>query len=53
MTLIVQNDAGDAAGANGYISVAEFKTYHDARGNSYAGKTDDQIAASDCPRHRL
>lgn len=43
MGLIVQSDAGDVVDANGYITVAFFKTYHDARGNSYAGKTDGQI----------
>jgi hypothetical protein len=43
VTLTVQNDAGTVALANGYVTVAEFKAYHDDRGNSYAGKTDDQI----------
>lgn len=43
MALIVQNDQGTVPGANAYISVQEFKDYHDARGNSYAGQTDQQI----------
>lgn len=35
MGLIVQSDDGTVVGANGYTSVAEFKAYHDARGNAY------------------
>src|SRR3954464_1966504 len=42
MALVVQDDLG-SLNANGYISVAFFKSYHDARGNSYVGKTDQQI----------
>lgn len=32
--------------ANAYITVAFFKSYHTARGHSYAGKNDDQIASA-------
>lgn len=35
MAFNVQNDAGTVTNANAYITVAEFKTYHDDRGNSY------------------
>lgn len=35
MALVPQSDAGDEAGANAYGTLAEFKAYHDARGNSY------------------
>lgn len=42
MALVVQDDLG-SLDANGYITVAFFKSYHDARGNSYSGKTDQQI----------
>lgn len=35
MALILQDETGTVAGANAYISVAAFKAYHDARGNSY------------------
>ena len=40
MALIVEDNTG-LAGAESYISVAEFKTYADAHGHSYAGKTDE------------
>jgi len=43
MTLIVQDDNGIIVGANAYITVAEFKAYHDARGGSYVGKSDPDI----------
>ena len=33
-------------GANSYVSVADFKAYHDARLNTYTGKTDEQIGAN-------
>ena len=36
-------DGSVVAGANALLSVAEFKAYHDERGNSYAGKTDAEI----------
>ena len=35
MAFSVQNDAGTVLNANAYITVAEFKSYHDDRGNSY------------------
>lgn len=41
MTLVVQDDTGTVSGANGYISVAEFKTYHDDRANDYSAAVDD------------
>jgi len=41
MALVVQNNTGSQAGANAYISVAEFKAYHDDRGNDYSGAADD------------
>lgn len=44
MALLVQSDLGDVANANGYITVAFFKSYHDDRGVSYSPLTDDQIA---------
>lgn len=46
MTLVVQDDNGTVAGANGYLSVADFKLYHDARANSYAGSNDSAIGAA-------
>lgn len=36
MAFTVQADTGLTAGANAYITVAEFKAYHDDRGNSYS-----------------
>lgn len=36
MALIVQNDDGDEAGANGYITDTFFREYHDDRSNDYA-----------------
>jgi len=39
----VQNDEGSVGDAVSYITVAEFKSYHTDRGNSYAGKTDTEI----------
>lgn len=41
MALVVQDDTGAVVGANAYISVAEFKAYHDDRGNDYSGAADD------------
>lgn len=46
MGLTVQDNNGSVAGANAYISVEEFKTYHADRGNSLAGSTDPQIEAA-------
>jgi hypothetical protein len=36
MAFIVQNDSGNVAGANAYITVDELKAYHDDRGNDYS-----------------
>jgi hypothetical protein len=36
MAFTVQNDSGNVAGANAYITVDEFKAYHDDRGNDYS-----------------
>lgn len=41
MTLIVQDNTGSVADANAYITVAEFKAYHDDRGGDYSGAADD------------
>ncbi len=41
MALNVQNDTGTVANANAYVTVAEFKAYHDDRGNAYS--TDDGL----------
>jgi hypothetical protein len=46
MALSVQSDDGTQADANAYIALAAFKSYHDARGNSYVGFTDDQMNAA-------
>lgn len=43
MALIVQDDTGAVSGANAYISLVEFKTYHDTRGNNYLAFTDTEI----------
>lgn len=43
MALEVQTDAGDNTDATSYLSVADFKAYHTARGNAYSGYTDAQI----------
>lgn len=42
MAVIVE-DGSCVEGANSYLSVADFKTYADARGLSYDGKSDDEI----------
>lgn len=44
MSLTVQNDTGTQAGANAYISLAEFKSYHDDRGNVYSD--DDAVLSA-------
>lgn len=36
MAFTLQDDTGTVTGANAYVSVAEFKAYHDDRGNDYA-----------------
>jgi hypothetical protein len=41
VALIVQNDNGTVTGANSYQTLAEFKAYHDTRGNSYAAAAND------------
>ncbi len=46
MVLIVQDNTGSVPGANAYISVQDFKSYHDDRGQSYNGHTDAQIEAA-------
>lgn len=43
MAFLVQDDSGSVAGANAYLTVAEFKAYHDDRGNSYVGFDDTAI----------
>lgn len=40
---VVVEDGSCVEGANSYLSVADFKAYADARGFSYAGKSDDEI----------
>jgi hypothetical protein len=46
MALIVQDNNGSVPGANGYISVAEFKAYHDDRAQAYTGFNDAAIEAA-------
>lgn len=46
MTLTVQDDSGTVADANGYITVAQFKTYHGHRANNISTYDDDAIAAA-------
>ena len=41
MALNVQDNTGSVPEANGYLSVAEFKSYHDDRGNDYSGAATD------------
>jgi hypothetical protein len=43
VALVVQSDDGTVIGANAYPTVAEFKAYHDARGNVYIA--DDALIA--------
>lgn len=43
MAFTVQNDQGTVAGANAYVTVAEFKAYHTDRGNSWSTATDTAI----------
>lgn len=40
MALTPQNDSGTVVGANAYIDVAFFKSYHDERGNVYSAADD-------------
>lgn len=44
MALIVQDNTGSVAGANAYITVAEFNAYHDDRGGDYSGAAADDEA---------
>lgn len=44
MALTVQNDSGGINNANGYVTVVEFKAYHDDRGNDYSGNSDTVIS---------
>ena len=46
MTLNVQNDTGTTTDANAYLALADFKTYHTARGNAYATYADALIEAA-------
>lgn len=46
MGLTVQDNNGSVAGANAYITVGEFKTYHTDRGNAFSSFTDEQIASA-------
>lgn len=43
-TLIVQDDFGQTANANAYITVAFFKQYCDNNGYDYSAYSDDQIS---------
>lgn len=43
MAFIVETGAG-LADANAYLSVADFKSYHDDRGNVYTGSNDTAIS---------
>lgn len=44
-TLVVQDDEGDVANANSYITLAFFQSYHTNRGNVYSDSTDDEVKA--------
>lgn len=43
MAFLVEDGTGEVAGANSYVSVAEFKAYWDDRGFVYTSFTDPQI----------
>lgn len=43
MSLIVQNDDGTVEGANGYITVAEFRAHHTTRGVATAEHLDAAV----------
>lgn len=43
MALVVQNASGTQAGADAYVTVAQFKTYHTARGRDYSAYDDTAI----------
>jgi len=44
MSLIVQDSSGSVSGANSYVTVAEFKVYHDDRGNDWVIIADSDTA---------
>lgn len=46
MPITVQDNTGSIIGANAYISVAEFKAYHDVRGGDYSAAADDTVIAA-------
>lgn len=46
MALIVQDDNGQVAGANAYVTVAEYRAYHADRGVDVTAQTDDAVAAA-------
>jgi hypothetical protein len=46
MALIIQDENGTVEDANSYISLAFFKSYHDARGNSYSAYSDGALEAA-------
>lgn len=43
MAFIVQDPDAPLSTANAYISIAEFKAYHDDRGNDYSSSSDTEI----------
>lgn len=43
MAFIVQDPDNPTSDANAYVSVADFKSYHDDRGQSYGTATDEEI----------
>lgn len=45
-TLVVQNDDGDVANANSYITLTFFQSYHTNRGNDYSDSTSDEQKAA-------
>jgi hypothetical protein len=45
VTLVVEDGTG-RSDANALISLADFKSYHDGRGSSYSGFTDDVLNAA-------
>lgn len=46
MSFSVQTDAGGVIGATAYITVLEFKAYHDDREGDYGTATDPEIQAA-------
>lgn len=45
-TLVVQDDDGDVANANAYITLAFFQSYHTNRGNDYSDSSSDEQKAA-------